>query len=260
MNSYQKLCTEFYDIDKPHPPADAFEFYLRRAREAGDGPILEPMCGSGRFLVPLMEHGVDVIGTDASPDMLAACEQRLRARKLAVRSELRRQFLHELDIAPRRDVSLVMIPAGSFQLVTDMEQIRQALRRIFDVLGPGGLFVFESGISKPAESGSWPWGGRWVTRPSDGAKIMISWLGRYDAVTSITYNIHRYELFKDGRLLATEIEEFDLRQYSAAELVGLLEEAGFSQIRMFTPYEERRAVCESTADEVVIECRKPLSA
>ena len=50
MNSYRRLCTEFYDIDKPRPPDEAFAFYRGRAEQV-KGPILEPMCGSGRFLL-----------------------------------------------------------------------------------------------------------------------------------------------------------------------------------------------------------------
>lgn len=256
MNCYLKLCTEFYDIDKPQAPNDALTFYLDYARRA-NGLIVEPMCGSGRFLIPLLARGYDVVGTDASPQMLAACRARLSEQDLMPRADIRQQYLHELDIFPRQDAALVLIPSGSFQLVTDMQQACESLRRICAILKPGGKFVFENGISKPAESSSWPWGGRWITRPSDGAKILLSWLGHYDAATSVNYNLHRYELFNDGKLLATEIEEFDLRQYSADELRTLLAQAGFEQIRMFKTYDPGCPVVGPTNEDVVVECRKP---
>src|SRR5688572_22112959 len=125
MNSYRKLCTEFYDIDKPAAPAEALAFYLGRALRAG-GPVLEPMCGTGRFLVPLAQRGIDIDGTDASPQMLDAC--RAKCREHGLSPGLHEQFLHELDL-PRR-YALVMIPAGSFGLVTDRAQVRESLRRI----------------------------------------------------------------------------------------------------------------------------------
>jgi hypothetical protein len=53
MSSYGSLCTEFYDLDKPNAPRDALDFYALKARAAG-GRVLEPMCGSGRFLVPMV--------------------------------------------------------------------------------------------------------------------------------------------------------------------------------------------------------------
>jgi SAM-dependent methyltransferase len=254
MRSYLKLCTEFYDFDKPSAPADALAFYLRYATEGSGGAILEPMCGTGRFLVPLRERGFDIDGSDASPHMLQACRSKLERLGLTT-AGVEQQFLHELAV--QRQYALVFIPSGSFQLITDPALVEESLRRIHNALRPGGTFVFECGIHKPAESSSWPWGGRWITRPADGARILISWLGRYDSATSVNYNLHRYELFQDGKLLTTELEEFDLRQYSARELKTLLENAGFADIRMCKTYDRSQPADESSNDDAVIECRKP---
>ena len=105
MNSYGKLCTQYYDIDKPQPQADALAFYLDQAALSG-GPLLEPMCGSGRFLLPLMQAGYDITGVDASPEMLAAC--RRKALRLGLTPDLHQQFLHELDLPCA--YALVLIP------------------------------------------------------------------------------------------------------------------------------------------------------
>jgi hypothetical protein len=70
MNSYQKLCTEFYDIDKPSAPSDALNFFLHYAEKA-NGPILEPMSGSGRFLIPLLERQFDIDGREPKTDLCA---------------------------------------------------------------------------------------------------------------------------------------------------------------------------------------------
>jgi SAM-dependent methyltransferase len=246
MNAYKKLCTEFYDIDKPEAPRDALDFYLKCAGRAG-GPILEAMCGSGRFLVPMLERGFDVDGVDASPHMLGACREKCAARGLNPR--LREQLLHELDL-PRK-YPLVFIAAGSFNLITDLNQVRESLRRIRNVMLPDAKLVLETGQHKPKESSSWPWGGRWITRP-DGAKIIISWLGSYDARTSISKSVNRYDLIKDGRLLETEFEDFDLRRYDLAELCALLEAAGFGPARTFKTFDF--APPPETEDEVIVEC------
>jgi SAM-dependent methyltransferase len=68
MNTYQTLCTQFYDIDKPDAPADALKFYMDYADKA-DGRIFEPMCGTGRFLIPMLQKGFDIVGSDGSPHM-----------------------------------------------------------------------------------------------------------------------------------------------------------------------------------------------
>lgn len=48
LDTYLDLCTQVYDLSKPTPPQDAYDFYLSYVRET-NGPILEPMCGTGRF-------------------------------------------------------------------------------------------------------------------------------------------------------------------------------------------------------------------
>jgi hypothetical protein len=48
MESYQELCTQFYDLDKPSASKEALDFYLHYA-DSANGPIFEPMCGTGHF-------------------------------------------------------------------------------------------------------------------------------------------------------------------------------------------------------------------
>ena len=57
---YKNLCTEYYELDKPHASEDALQCYLKYADEA-KGSILEPMCGTGNFLIPLLEKGYSAI-------------------------------------------------------------------------------------------------------------------------------------------------------------------------------------------------------
>ena len=53
----------------------ALSFYMHHAQQS-NGPILEPMCGSGRFLIPMLQAGLDAEGFDASPSMLDAFKQK----------------------------------------------------------------------------------------------------------------------------------------------------------------------------------------
>ena len=78
---YKTLCTQFYELDKPFAPKEALGWYLNHAKEA-NGPILEPMCGTGRFLLPLLEKGYSVTGFDYSPDMLEICRKKCEAQGL----------------------------------------------------------------------------------------------------------------------------------------------------------------------------------
>lgn len=232
VSSYGDLCTEFYDIDKPAPPPDAFDFYLAEAERA-QGAILEPMCGSGRFLLPLLARGFDIVGSDASPAMLAAC--RGHARRLGLEPTLTEQRLETLT--SERSFGLIFIPSGSFCLITDEATALAGLVRVRELLTPNGRFIVEVERRDRTRCSelSGTWGGRWVTRP-DGAKIVLSWLGQYVAPTGISSSVHRYELVKEGRLLAQEFEDFELKLYELSEFRELLTRAGFTQIQALTPY------------------------
>ncbi|EEG49683.1 hypothetical protein RUMHYD_01363 [Blautia hydrogenotrophica DSM 10507] len=48
MNYYGNLCTDMYDILHKNAPQKELSFYLSYAEKSMS--ILEPLCGSGRFL------------------------------------------------------------------------------------------------------------------------------------------------------------------------------------------------------------------
>ena len=248
MNSYKKLCAEYYDLDKPRAPNDALNFFLHYA-EKTNGPILEPMSGSGRFLIPLLERQFDIDGSDASQHMLHNCRERCRSKGL--NPILYEQFLDQIELP--RQYGLVIIPAGSFCLITGETQIKESLKRIYALMLPGAKFVLEIERleSRPTDTGLW--GGRWVER-SDGAKILISWVSHYNEAERVSHRIHRYELIKDGQLLGIEYEEFNLRFYGSEEFQELLEATGFKEIKTFKAYQFR---APDEADEsLIFECSK----
>jgi SAM-dependent methyltransferase len=247
--TYGKLGAWFYDLDQPAARPDALEFYLEYAR-ASIGPILEPMCGTGRYLLPLVAAGLDVVGTDASDDMLDRC--RKHAEALDLTPALRRERLEDLR-APNT-YGLVFVPSGSFSLLIDEGDVRRCLERIHDCLLPGGTFVVEverAGFIQPCLSG--PWEGRWLHDPR-GATLIQSWIQQYSGLEGVARSIHRYELIEDGKLVATEFEDFAVKHYELAAFSDLLEQAGFSHPRCFRPYERTPPTPDD--EGLVFECRK----
>ena len=231
LNPYGKLCTQVYDLSKPEPPVDAFNFYLKQAKSAG-GPVLELMCGSGRFLIPLMEQGINIEGADSSPDMLQAC--RVKCVRKGIKSVLYEQLIEEITL-PKK-YRLIFIAGCSFILVTDKQAVRTSLRKINEYLIPGGRLVIE--IETPRAVGNLGvWTGFWVERP-DGATIVFNSLASYNPTEKVERAIHKYELFENGKLTITELEHFAMRFYERDEFTALLQEAGFINIRATRPFVE----------------------
>lgn len=219
--SYGELCTLFYDLDKPTAPALALEWYARRLpRES----VLEPMCGSGRFLVPLLQQGFQVTGADPSAAMLNACRARLAALRLS--APLFQQSLEELNLPSR--YAAAFIPASSFCLIAEPDEALQRLRRH---LLPGALLLLE--FEQPRLDAGPGKTSRIVTRGS--TQIRLESRSEYDAQTGIETFFNRYELKKSGRVIQTEDEVLKLRSYKPQALEGLLARAGFQQITIEHP-------------------------
>jgi len=249
MNSYGKLSTAFYDLDKPHPPPDALAFYSQHAHAAG-GPILEPMCGSGRFLIPMLQEGFDISGVDTSPDMLAACRQ--RAGLLGLSPRLYQQSLHQLVLPDL--YRFVMIPAGSFCLLTDPQEAHQSLVRIFRAMAPGAMFAVEIDQWQPPQEETPPGDLRFVEL-QEGSRIIMHSFGELDAAGRLYQGRNRYDLIQADQILETEWEDFNLRYYLPEDFSSLLTKAGFTNIRHHSAYNPAQPVDQS--ESLVFICTRP---
>ena len=68
QNYYGSLCSDMYEILHKQAPQDELNFYLSYAEKGKK--ILEPLYGSGRFLIPFLERGFDIYGIDLSKEII----------------------------------------------------------------------------------------------------------------------------------------------------------------------------------------------
>lgn len=247
LDTYLNLCTQFYDLSKPSPPKEDYDFYLSYAKEA-DGPILEPMCGTGRFLLPMLADGFDVEGFDASQPMLDALHAKATAQGL--KPVAWNSFLQEL--ARPKQYSLIFIPSGSFGLITDLNEVKSALRTIYDHLRKDGTFVFETETLSAVPTLA-VWRGSRLHRP-DGKTILLSQLAMIE--DAICYSIGKYELIDTNHIIQTEVEEYKIRLYNDTSLLlGLLEQIGFKSVKLVKAF-DRRALPGEKDETILYECKK----
>ena len=105
---YETLCTEFYNADKEFAEEDELQFY--KDLFSKDDCLLEPMCGSGRLLIPFLKLGYKIEGFDNSSSMLESCKQ--RAQTLNLNSILYKESLD--SFSPNKLYQGIIIPFGSF--------------------------------------------------------------------------------------------------------------------------------------------------
>ena len=234
---YGPICTEIYDLDKPigHSFGDV-EYY--RDRLLGiDGPVLEPAVGTGRILIPLLRAGLEVVGLDTSPDMLALC--RKHCGDLGLSPELHRADMTEF-VRPGAFAAVIM-PAGSIALLDGRAATGRALASFHESLRPGGRLLVDVPvpdlIGGPEPMRYW--------RSGDHIWTLQTLHKEYDRAANQTTSWMRYDKWHDGSLVGSELQPFRLQHWSIAEFRQLLVDAGFTDIVVTADYTERAPGAES---------------
>jgi SAM-dependent methyltransferase len=229
---YGRLVAEVYELDKPvGSPFPGLDYYTRQLAGVA-GRILEPATGTGRVLIPLLEAGLEVEGLDTSLDMLAVCRQHCRDRGLD-------PVLREADMtgwAEPAAYQAIIIPAASIMLLDGRDEAPRALAAFRESLVPGGRLILDveppSLLAEAAPMRSWrrdPY--LWTLQ------VMHT---EYDSAANQATSFLRYEKWRDGGLVATELQLFRLQYWSLPEFGRLLTEAGFTDISVTANYRDER--------------------
>lgn len=227
---YGTLASEVYELDKPigHSFGDV-EYYTRHLAGVS-GRILEPAAGTGRILIPLLAAGFEVEGVDSSPQMLAICRQHCHERGLD-------PVLREADmttfVQPRAYQAVIM-PTGSITLLHGREATLRALTAFHRSLAAGGRLILDvpapRRVAETEPMRSW-------RRGPDLWTLQTMHI-EYDPAANQTTRFLRYEKWREGGLLAAELQIFTLQHWSLPEFAQLLTEAGFTGIRVTADYRD----------------------
>ncbi len=223
---YQKLCTEFYDNDKPFATKQEVDFYGQFF--AKDQLILEPMCGSGRLLIPMVEAGFQVHGFDNSTYMLDHCKERLKQRNL--QTEVFEESVTAINLNKKYDG--IIIPFGSFQLLYPRNVAYEALIKLHHHLKPGGKMVFDMFIPWEAMylGGEEETSEKSTTLP-DGSIITHKSLTKTNKFEQYCISHGIYEKVVHGKVVGSEEEELNLCWYFLYEFELILEKHGFKNVK-----------------------------
>lgn len=232
LNRYGKICAEIYDLDKPVGSLFDVAYYQTRLREV-DGPILEAAVGTGRLMVALLDAGLNVNGFDHSQDMLALCAA--NAADHGRDPRLSQARFQDFDCPSQ---AAIIVPASSFTLIDDFEEAMAVLGRFYDRLSPGGLLLVDlpplSFLDAPSGMRSW-------TASNGDLLTLDSRLMTKDSVGQRRVNHDRYERWRDGALLETELERFAYRVWGLKEFEMALARVGFTDIEVCGNYRPGKA-------------------
>lgn len=242
-NYYGSLCTEMYEILHKEAPEDELGFYLSYAQK--EMSILEPLCGSGRFLVPFLERGFDISGIDLSIEMLAKLKEKAPNAKV-VQGDI-------LVYDTEETYDYIFISSGSVSLFTDMELCKKILKKMKDLLKKGGKFVFAVDTVADKYPDSSEYSPSISVKTEAGFDIILKGKNHYDEETQTQYSPSIYELYHGEQLVQQEPMDFQTHLYTLGELEPYLHDIGFTQIKVYSSYD--KAIAENNETEMFLyEC------
>lgn len=243
-NYYGSLCTEMYEFLHYYAPEEELAFYLSYAKEGMK--ILEPLCGSGRFLVPFMQRGFDIQGVDSSREMLEKLKQKAPHARVT-----------QCDIVryrPNGSFDYIFVASSSMSLFTEAASCKSVLTAIRRMLSPGGVLVF--GVDTVRCKHEDDTGYRLIaTAPmTEGCVLTLRSKNRYDEKTQTQFFPGLYELKKGNQILQSERMDFQTHLYKLGEMEALLSETGFSDIKTYRSFSRKKAV-DNACEMFLFECR-----
>src|SRR5436853_1719379 len=120
---------DLYDHVAPYRSRPDIAFFVEAAKQAGS-TVLEVGCGTGRVLIPTARAGVDIVGLDLSPHMLAVCRERLGHESTAVQSRVQLVQADMRNFNLERTFRLITVPFRPFQHLITVDEQRECLESI----------------------------------------------------------------------------------------------------------------------------------
>ena len=225
-------------------------FYLEEARRSG-GPVLELACGTGRLTIPIAQSGVQMVGLDIAPSMLA--HARTKAAAAGVKIEFVEGDCREFDLGRR--FALIFMAFNSMQHLHDYESLAALFPNVRKHLAEGGRFVFDVFNPKIAILARAA-GERRLEReyqdPDGKGTMTFENSMVYDDAAQVSH-IQCYFVRRgsSGEELDVRVEQLHLRNFFPQELDLLVRSLGFEIVEKFGNF-ERKPFASGEPKQVVV--------
>ena len=223
MNSYETLSAYYDRFTEDVGYAGWADFFERVFAREGVQPrlILDLACGTGSLTRLLADRGYEMIGADASPDMLMQAMQ--NTMDCDPRPLFLNQRMEDLDLYGTVDVCLCCLDSVNY--VTDPDTLQKAFERVHLFLEPKtGLFVFD--VNTPEKFARID-GNAYVREDED---VFCVW----QAAVEDGLCAYQFDIFeRDGEAWTRAQETHEERVYPLEQLAAMLERAGFSEIKTY---------------------------
>ncbi len=221
MNAYVSLARFYDSLTRDVPYGAIADYYEAIFKQSGIlvKTILDTACGTGTLTCLLAERGFDMIGVDASPEMLAVAAEKsfdMANRPMFINQPLERLY-------GTVDAAVCSLDGMNY---IKPDRIAEVLRRVRLFLEPGGIFIFD--INTPSKLQGLD-GEVFLDETED---VYCVWRASYDKkenACSYGMDIFAREGIKWKRCREEHIEY----AYEPSELAMMLTTAGFADISIY---------------------------
>ena len=246
MSSYQALAAAYDALTQDvgyERRTDFLEKLFRRSRIPVT-TVLDLACGTGSVTALLTARGYEMIAVDASPEMLMQAREKMQGID-GIPPLFLCQSMPKLDLYGTVDAAVCCL--DSFNYLTDPRDLRRTLARLRLFIAPGGVLIFDVHAPEHLQSLD---GQVFLDETDD---FYCIWRGIYHPRSQILdYRLDLFRLLANGTW-QRETEEHRERAYSAQQLRTWLEEAGFTDIRI---YGDCRMRAPRPAERMYFCCRR----
>ena len=206
----------FQEWQRPALEKLAFAHLPERAR------VLDLCCGTGQLSQRLTTRGYEVVGIDASEQMLRL------ARRNAPAAVFQQADAAEFQLD--RPVDAALCTFDSLNHVIELEHVVQALRNTYAALKPAGRFVFDVNTSRA-------YGEHWDRAACevapDHAFILRGGFNRQSRIG--TTDITMFQLVHKWQRSDVQVRQ---RPWDEHEIEQMLSQAGFTEFAFYRPLED----------------------
>ncbi len=188
-----------------------------------DGLLLDLACGTGSLSIELSKLGFEVIGTDASYDMLSEAQN--KAADCGENIMFLCQRMEETDLYG--SVRAIVCALDSINHLTSYELVKKTFKNLKNFLDTDGIIVFDANTIYKHQS---------VLGNNifiyDEKNVYCAWRNTLQADNK-TVNINLDFFVKNGENYSRCGENFNEVAYTDNELTTAIEEAGFSVLSRY---------------------------
>ena len=224
MDAYRDLAFSYDRLTNDVDYEATVAFYNEILRKEGLKPrtAVDLACGTGSVTAILARQGIRVVGVDMSEDMLTMAWEKgadITPAPFFVCQQLQRLHLP-------KGVDMAVCALDSLDYITDPEDCAEAIRRVYRVLNPGGIFIFDVNTPQKLQAMD---GQVFLDEDDD---VYCVWRGEFDKETNIcSYGMDLFQ--RQGDTWVRSFEEHREYAYSAEQLVTYLKDAGFTHISVY---------------------------